>query len=311
MAKSNLMVKVVVFGNQQIAIDCIKLLKKHKNVQILAIVGCEKKGDKNYGYPSLKNFSKNNSFKFYQPAKLDQRFLRKFKKLKPDLAFSIYFRKLFKPDFINIPKMGFINLHSSPLPKYRGPAPTLWALLNDEQYGGFTIHYIDQGIDSGDIIAQTKFEIPHNITGYELNSLAIKKGYQLFKKNLKNILSSRNSRKKQNNKEVSYFGYFNPSIRNIDWFLPAKSIYNRIRALSPPYPGATAKIKGQKIIIASAKITRANITIPRGPGIILRTYSNGDFLVSTVDGSLKITSHHTITQNRADLKISSGDRFRI
>ena len=99
----------------------------------MAVVGCESKQDELFGYPSVEEYCQKNGISYYNPNGLDNQFLELIKNLKPDLCFSLYYRNIFSPSYISIPPMGFINIHPSLLPKYRGPIPTFWALLNNEK----------------------------------------------------------------------------------------------------------------------------------------------------------------------------------
>ena len=109
--------------------------------------------------------------------------------ISPDLILSIYYRKILPKALIDLPRLGCINIHPSALPFYRGPVPTAWAIENGEEEFGITLHLMDLGIDTGDILAQEIYGIGEDETGYELYTRAMDLGYQMFRKNFDNIIN--------------------------------------------------------------------------------------------------------------------------
>lgn len=308
------MKKIIIFGNQQICIDCIGILNRlHKLVEIAAVVGCETHEDRNIGYPSLTEYCNKKNILFYNPIKLDKNFLDIIRKHEPDICFSIYYRNIFGPEFLRIPSMGFINFHSSLLPKYRGRTPTLWALLNNEDTVGITLHYVDTGIDTGDIIAQSEYKIPNNMSGYDLNSIIMKKGVELFGQQLHLILKGRNKRIKQNHDMASYYGQFIPQMRIINWYLPVVRIQRQIQALTKPYQGAKTMLSDMEVIIWKAQIINHTKKILSGPGKIIKIYKNKTFIVTGVDGHLLITDYviPNLAKDQLSGYIAAKKRFAL
>lgn len=305
------MKRIVIFGNQQISIDCSAWLQKQKNVEIVAFVGCEKPKDKKYGYPSTRAFCEKNNIPFFAPNRLDDTFFDLFKRWKADICLSIYYRNIFRSRYLSIPSMGFVNIHPSLLPKYRGSMPTLWALFNNEKEVGSTIHYIDECIDTGDIIAQKKCALPRNITGYRLHTNLMKIGFLLFKKTFPLILKGKATRKKQIHANATYFSSFNQKLRVIDWYSALDRILSKIRALTRPYDGAVTQLLDKDIIFWHARKFPLSNKNLRGPGIIMKTYKNGTFIVSCIDGFLLVTEF-TILETTQDFNskyICIGNKF--
>lgn len=290
------MKKIIVFGNHQLAINCINLLEKSNQVDLEAVIGCETEQDIKQGYPSVKSFCQDNRIKYYNPAKLDSNFLEVFKSLNPDLCFSIMYRNIFPQSFIKIPKMGFINLHPSLLPKYRGPIPWVWAMLNGEQEVGVTLHYIDEGIDSGEIINQTSTTIDESITGYELLLKLTDAGTKIFKDQLPMILKGTNRRQEQNHILASYYGPFSDKIRIINWYESTNLIIRRINVVTHPYKGAISNLLDSQILIWKASQIKRLKNKLSGPGKIVEVLDNNQFIVSTVDGYILIMDY-TIAEN--------------
>lgn len=307
-----MMIKVIVFGNQQISIECIKILTKIKEVELMGVIGCENQQDRLFGYPSVKEYCQKSGVSYFNPNRLDNQFLELIRNLRPDLCFSIYYRNIFSPSYISVPSMGFINIHPSSLPKYRGPIPTFWALLNNEKKTGVTLHYIDSGIDSGDIIAQIDCEIPKEITGNELNNLLIEKGAELFREQLPFILKKENKRIKQNHVNATYFGPFNQKLRIINWYLPVKQINRQIQALAKPYCGVKASIIDKEIFFWKAQVVEYSKEKLSGPGKIIKVQSD-EFMVSGVDGFLMIKDFEIAETSRSNKNkyIKIGNSFNL
>jgi methionyl-tRNA formyltransferase len=296
--------KVIVFGNQQIAIDGITILQSHPNVELMFVVGCETKEDLKRGYSSVKKFCKTNGVSYFQPEKLDDAFLQKLLSYRPDFCFSLYYRHILKRGYIALPKDGFFNIHPSLLPKYRGPAPTMWMLLNNEAYAGMTLHVIDEGIDTGDIVGQVRFLMPKEITGFELNNLAMLKGIELFEKHIEKIIAKKNKRIKQINSQATYYGQFRPKLLDVDWTKGAKAIVSQTRAFAAPYSGARVYIKGETVIVWSARYFGRPTKNFKGPGRVVKVDKHS-FIVTTVDALLEITKYET------HATISIGSKFDI
>ena len=305
------MKRIVIFGNQQAAIDCAGWLLNRHDVQIIAFVGCEKPQDKQYGYPSTSFFCREKNIPFFDPSTLDNAFYELFKRWRPDLCLSIYYRRIFNERYLSVPPMGFINMHPSLLPKYRGSMPTLWALFNNEKKAGVTLHYIDRGIDTGDIIAQKIYSVPPAITGYALHRNLMGFGFHLFKKIFPLVLTGRITRIKQNHTEATYFSAYNETLRAIDWYSPSERILSRIRTLTRPYAGAVARVLNKDIIFWSARKYILSKKKLRGPGKIVKVQKNGAFVVSTIDGFILVTDNSLSEtfQKKRQTCIAVGNTF--
>ena len=303
------MERVIVFGNQLIGVEGVKILGEQPGMEVVLAVGCESETDRRSGYPSLKDYCQTVGIPFCQPERMDKEFLLMLKGLDPSFCFSLNYRSIFNNDFIKLPTKGFVNLHPSPLPRYRGPTPYFWALLNGEKEYGTTLHYIDQGIDTGDIISQAKFAIPDGITGFEFNSLVMQQGAELFKRSVEGIISGSNERVPQDHSQATYYGPFRESLRWIDWTDSQGKTLNRIKALTRPYSGAIAEVAGQKVTIWSAQsVQREKGQGFKGPGRIVEA-QEGQFVVSTVEGYVLISNFQTEGESNELIRV--GSRFTI
>lgn len=130
---------------------------------------------------SVKQVAKSNSVPLYQPQNINSpEFLQILMELSPDLVVSVSCPQIFGEELIKIPSLGCINIHSSLLPEYRGVLPTFWALTNNEQQTGVSVHYISEGVDQGDIMLQQEIEIKSEETLHSLIGRAKKVGAELL-----------------------------------------------------------------------------------------------------------------------------------
>lgn len=282
------MTTVVIFGCQKICIEFIKFLKKKKDIDIPIIFTSERKSDKYLPYSSINKFCKENKIKFFKKFYLGPKGIKIIKDIKPDIIFSIYYRKILPIEVLKIPSIGSFNIHPSLLPFYKGSVPTAWAILNNENSFGITIHKISKNLDSGDILVQKKFKIKNNETGYELHNRAMKLGLDMLKKNFNNIVNNKLKLSKQK-KLGSYYGKL-PKFNKIDWSSSSIDIYNKFRVYAYPFRGSYSIIKNRKIhinkMVIIKKINHANDT-----GKINKVYSDHSFEVKCKQGYIKILDY--------------------
>ncbi len=170
------------------------------------------------------------------------------KKYSPDLIFSFSYSKILKNSFLREFPDKVFNIHFSLLPKNRGCLPLIYALAEEERLTGVTLHLVDEGIDTGDIIAQKNLPISRNDTARTLYFRATAVGVALFSETYPAIVSGDYPRLKQTQKGMSYHPQENPNDRWIDWNWSEDKIHAFIRAHTfEPYPGARFIKDGKEI----------------------------------------------------------------
>ena len=274
-------------GTSEFGLPTLEQIKN--NFNLLAIVT-------NYDKPSgrglkiknsaIKEYALKKNIELLQPKNLkDQNFIEKIKKFKPDFIIVVAFRMLPKVIW-SIPKHGTINLHASLLPNYRGAAPINWALINGEKYTGVTTFFIDDEIDTGDILLQKKIKINETDNAEDLHNSLSKKGSLLMHKTISRVLNNSIKPSKQESNKAYKTAYkLNKDNIKINWETKPIEIYNKIRGLSP-YPGARttiidSKLKTKKnIIIYDCDYKLMNNKLDPGHIII----SKKDFKISCIDG---------------------------
>jgi len=149
---------------------------------------------------------------------------------------------------------GILGIHASLLPKYRGFAPLVWAIICGEKKTGISLFYFDSGIDSGDLIDQIEFDISTTDTIKEVLLKTKKSIIDILKKNYPKLLDDDAPRIKQNHDNATYCSQRKPEDGRIDWNLSNNKIYDFIRAQAPPYPGAFSMIDNKQITITKSRI---------------------------------------------------------
>ena len=166
-------------------------------------------------------------------------FIKEFKQLDIDLIMTNSYSLKIRKDLLSSVKDNAINLHWSLLPKNRGPNPLQWAIIKGEKYTGVTVHYMDEGFDSGDIIAQKKVKIAFKDTWLSLREKIVKAQDKLLSTTLPAILAGTNKRKKQNTARVTTNKRLSSSSPLIHFRAMSNlEIYNLIRAQVQPLSGA-------------------------------------------------------------------------
>jgi methionyl-tRNA formyltransferase len=174
------------------------------------------------------------------------------KELAPDLLLSFYYRNMIREEVLEIPRLGALNLHGSYLPKYRGRVPVNWAVINGESETGATLHYMVQKPDAGDIVDQEKVAIEFSDTALDVFNKVTLAAVTVLARSFPLLISGKAPRIPMDLARGSYFGGRRPADGRIDWNRSALEIYNLIRGVTHPYPGAFTHLDGKKIVIWSA-----------------------------------------------------------
>ena len=196
----------------------------------------------------VKEFALEKNIPIYQPLKIRNNieFIEEIKRLNPDVICVVAYGKILPKELLEIPKLGCINVHGSLLPKYRGAAPIQWAVLNGDKTTGITTMYMDEGMDTGDMILKQEVEIGKDETTGELWNRLSKIGGELLIETLKQLEQGIAPRIKQG-EEFTTAPMLDKEMAKIDWEnKTATEIKNLVRGLNP-IMGAYSYINGKKI----------------------------------------------------------------
>jgi len=302
--------KIVVFGCQQIAVDILESFENINDIEISLVITYELPLDKTYGYKSVIQYCKNKNIDYMSPKSVNHKVIQKISDISPDLILSLYYRKILPKKLINLPHLGCINIHPSKLPYYRGPVPTAWAIENGETEFGVTIHYMDESIDTGDVLVQKSYKIGDEETGYELYTRAMKLGANLFKNNFDKIINKKIKPVPQ--KGIgSYYGKKSGRFF-IDWQMPLDQINNKIRVHAKPFNSTETLLFNRYVLVNKAKRYNGIRKSLQGPGVIKKVLKNDQFIVSCVDGYLLIQDYEIVpklTIKEKKIYLKEGNSF--
>jgi UDP-4-amino-4-deoxy-L-arabinose formyltransferase/UDP-glucuronic acid dehydrogenase (UDP-4-keto-hexauronic acid decarboxylating) len=211
--------------------------------------------------------------------------LERIAKLDPDFIFSFYYRQLLSEPLLGCAKKGAFNLHGSLLPRYRGRAPANWVLVNGESETGVTLHQMVKRADAGAIVAQQRVMIDTTDTALTLHGKLRDAAADLLSETLPLLAQGKLSGTTQDESQATYFGRRTPADGLIDWSLPARRLYDLIRAVTLPYPGAFCPVGEHKLIVWSAHVQAGNSS--QAPGTVI---SHDPLRIACGEDSLVITA---------------------
>ena len=255
---------------------------------------------------TLLNYSKKYKIDYLHPVKVNSDdFFEKAISYNCDLFVSMSFNQIFRDRIINVPKLKTINCHAGKLPFYRGRNVLNWALINGEDELGITVHYVDKGIDTGDIILQRFFDIKEDDTYKELLEIAYLECARILYDAIKSIQNNDFIVKKQS--EIHPVGFIcgrrGEGDEIINWNQSSQEIYNFIRAVCKPGPQARSFIDGNEIKINKSRLVHKAPIYKGTVGQILAKTKDG-FLVKTQDTFIEIL------EIKSNVKLRVGDKLK-
>ncbi|MEI3322286.1 MAG: methionyl-tRNA formyltransferase [Eubacterium sp.] len=279
--------KIVFMGTPDFSVNALENIVKAGH----DVVGVITQPDKPKGrggkmqYTPVKEKALELGLDVYQPQRVKEtEFIEKLKEMNPDAIVVIAFGQILPKAILDMPKYGCINVHASLLPKYRGAAPIQWSVIDGEKETGVTTMYMNEGLDTGDIIDKVVVPIDKKETGGSLfDKLAIEGG-KLILKTLIELENGTAVRTPQDDSKSNYAGMINKQLGKIDFNKSANEIERLIRGLNP-WPSAYTKMDGKTLKIWDADVDDSEND--SAPGTI--TEIGKDFIrVATGKGSLKI-----------------------
>jgi len=306
--------KVIFFGNHTVGLVVLK--EFFKQSEIMAVFVHPDSPDDGVLYDSIREWANKSSLKVYQSHGIkEEQWEKVILSIKPDLIVIADYKFIIPEKIIAIPRLGAINFHPSILPKYRGRAPVNWAMINGEDKVGLTVHFIDKEVDSGPIIDQKIIDVSFEDTIKDVHE----KYFPVYKELARSTATKFTMENFEsypqpslNNNSVYPARYPNDGI--IFWEKNSLVIYNLIRAVTYPYPGAFTFTKHQKIMVWKAVLVNLDSSLLRNikPGEIIQTVSES-FDVRTGDGAIRVTefSHEEPNMSNILLKddIYQGQQF--
>lgn len=247
---------IMFMGTPDFALESLKALwDKGYNVTSVVTRSDKKQGrEMKIAMPPVKEFALEKRMNIYQPESLKNGELTAvLDKEKPDLIVVVAYGKILPKYVLDYPKFGCINLHGSLLPKLRGSAPIQWSVINGDEYAGATTMFMNEGLDTGDMIDVYKTKVGETETAGELYDRIAKEGAGLLCETVEKIFAGTATRTKQDDAEATYAPMLTKEMGKICFDRSATEIYNQIRGLNP-WPVAYAVTNKGILKVYSAEI---------------------------------------------------------
>ena len=288
--------KIVFMGTPDFAAESLKAIFSAGHEIKLVVTNPDRpKGRGMKMIPSpVKEYALEKGLDIAQPEKIrnNTEFIEIIKEINPDVICVVAYVKILPKELLEIPSKGCINVHGSLLPKYRGAAPIQWAVLNGDKTTGITTMYMDEGMDTGDMILKQEVEIGEDETTGELWDRLSKIGANLLVETLKQIEDGTAPREKQGD-NFTIAPMLDKNIAKINWEeQTTQQIKNLVRGLNP-IMGAYAMLNGKKYkfwkvdVTNNTEIIADNIDFLRSGTVIVSDPKDGLF-IKTNDGILKV-----------------------
>lgn len=244
---------ILVFAYHDVGYECLDLLIQNDEY-ILAVITHEDNPKEEIWFRSVAGLARKYDIPVHTPESVNTpEWIERIRAMEPDLIFSFYYRNMIKEELLNIPRLGAFNMHGSLLPKYRGRVPINWAVLHGESETGVTLHHMVKRADAGDIVDQEKVAIGREDTAQDVLTKCVAAARRVLERQLDALTHGAAPRRKQDESQATTFGGRKPEDGRIDWTQSAEKIYNLIRAVTHPYPGAFTEAEGKKVFIWWAK----------------------------------------------------------
>ena len=272
--------RVVLFAYSEVGALCLESLIADGANVVLVFTHEDDPGEEIW-FRSVRAIAAKHDIPVRTPKKLDEAELAALRAADPELILSLYYRAMIPKDVLEMPRLGAYNIHGALLPKYRGRACVNWAVLNGETETGATLHVMTEFADRGDIIAQKAVPILFEDTAHDVFMKVARAGRDILMESLPALETGTVARVPQDESKATKFGRRRPEDGEIDWNKSAVQIYNLIRAVTHPFPGAFTRVGDVKTFIWKAEPVSG-----RGePGRII---SNKPLLFGTGDGLLRV-----------------------
>lgn len=251
--------RIVFMGTPEFAVPILEILIENYQVVLVVTQPDKPVGRKQIMSSSpIKEVALNHQIPVFQPTKIRTDY-EKIKEVKPDLIITCAYGQIIPKEVLEIPTIACFNVHASLLPKYRGGAPIHKVLINGEKETGITIMYMDEGMDTGDMVAKEVLKIEEEDNVGTLHEKLSIMGANLLKKTLPSIINQTNYREKQKEEEASYAYNIKREEEHLDFNKTGKELIHQIRGLNP-WPTANFILDEKEYKVLEAEfIPKANL----------------------------------------------------
>ena len=281
--------RIVFFGYSEVGFTCLDLLLARGD-HVVALVTHEDNPDEKIWFKTPAAAAREHGIPVHTPASVNTpEWIERIASWKPDLILSVYYRHLISTRILDLAPLGAFNMHGSLLPKYRGRAPVNWAILHGEPRIGMTLHRMVKRADAGAIVDQEGVDIDPRDTAEQAFRRVLPCARAVLARQIDALLAGTARETPQDDAQATYFGGRKPEDGRIDWRQSTAQIFNLVRAVTDPYPGAFTEVGDARLMVWWAEPQPA--ASPAGaagpaPGTIL---SLQPLVVAAGDGALELT----------------------
>jgi len=318
--------RIVFCGTPQFAVPTLKHLLAQPDFQIAGVISQpdRPRGRGQVVSPSpVKAVALGAGLPVHQPEKIRSADSRELlHKLAPDGVVIIAYGQIIPAPLLSIPKFGWINLHASLLPKYRGAAPINWAIANGETETGVTTMRIDAGMDTGEILLQREISTGATETAPQLSARLAEAGAPLMEETLRGLMTGKITGRAQDGSKATYAPLLKKEDGRIDWSRSAKEIFDRMRGFAP-WPGAYTTFRGQTCHVWGEPVPKQmkNQTIKGNTGVAygtllqekdeLHVVCGGTTVLRVLTVKLEGRKQVTAAEFANGARLKAGERFGI
>ena len=240
--------RTVVFGYGELAIVAVESLVSVGAELVAAVIPSNRTG---HDVDQFRTFSERSGLPVLvqPPRKSVDPFVQQLRELSPDFILVWSYPMILPKSVINVPRRAAFNMHGGILPEYRGGHVMQWAIINGEKETGITLHYIEEGIDTGAIVAESRFSIDWNDDAASVREKLKSHGRQLLKEWWPLVAAGQTPKRVQDEQRAQYYRLRTQEDGLISWNQSSLAIYNLVRALVSPWPGAYTYVRGHKLTV--------------------------------------------------------------
>jgi len=279
--------RILFFGYSEVGHDCLSLLLERGDNVVALITHEDNPGEKIW-FKTPAAAARAKGVPVHTPAKVGTpEWVERIAAMRPDLILSVYYRNMISTKVLALAPLGAFNMHGSLLPRYRGRAPINWAVLHGEPRIGMTLHRMVREPDAGNIVDQEGVDIGPRDTAEQAFRKVLPCARRVLARQIDALLSGTAPETPQDPAKATYFGGRKPEDGLIDWMQSSRQIFNLVRAVTDPYPGAFTDVGAARKMVwwAEGDSPVAHGRMGR-PGEVL---SVEPLVVATGDGALELT----------------------
>ena len=279
--------RILFFGYSEVGYECLSLLLERGD-NVVALITHEDNPNEKIWFKTPAVAAREKGVPVFTPESVNNpEWRERIAELKPDLILSVYYRNMIGTKILDLPPLGAWNMHGSLLPAYRGRAPINWAILHGESRIGMTLHRMVKSADAGAIIDQNGVNLTPRDTAEEAFRKVLPCARRILARQIDALLAGKVREKPQDESKATYFGGRKPEDGRIAWTQTSRQIFNLIRAVTDPYPGAFTDIGPARLMVWWAETDSAAARDRHGaPGEVL---SLTPLVVATADGAMELT----------------------